>query len=37
MTSKQGRLYKIYCQVVKSQWNFLEHLEIYVKSINIQV
>ena len=37
MTSQQGRLNKTYCQLIKSEWNFLEHFAIYVKIVYIQI
>ena len=35
MTSKQSRLCRTSCQLVKVQWNYLEHFTIYVGSIYI--
>ena len=37
MTSQQGRQYKIYCQLTKFPWNFLEYSSIYARSIYIQI
>ena len=39
MTSEQGRLYKTYCQLVKSQYNFLQTLGnlLYVRNAYIQI